>query len=54
VIARLRRRGVIILGKANMSEWANIAAPHVIAAGPHRRVVRNPIRSTVRLWLKFR
>jgi len=31
VIARLRAAGVIILGKANMSEWANIRSSHSIS-----------------------
>lgn len=28
VIARLRAAGVVMLGKANLSEWANIRSPH--------------------------
>lgn len=31
VIARLRKEGVIILGKANLSEWANIRSAHSIS-----------------------
>jgi amidase len=31
VIARLRAAGAIVLGKANMSEWANIRSSHPIS-----------------------
>ncbi len=43
VIARLRAAGVIVLGKANLSEWANIRSSHAISGWSGiGGLVRNP------------
>jgi amidase len=43
VVARLRRAGAVILGKTNMSEWANFRATHSASGWSGRgRQTRNP------------
>ncbi len=43
MVARLREAGVVVLGKANMSEWANMRSPHSTSGWSARGgLTRNP------------
>jgi amidase len=43
LVDRLRQAGVVILGKANLSEWANFRSPHSISGWSSRGgLTRNP------------
>ncbi len=43
LVARLRKAGVVVLGKANMSEWANMRSPHSTSGWSARGgLTRNP------------
>ena len=55
VVARLREAGAVVLGKTNLSEWANIRGARPTSASKAcNRLSQEPPRARRELWLQLR